>query len=216
MFVCLLEVRGSDIPPGCAVWSVHSQEVQFLVPLIIPLFRNLARTWVWVPKNPVQGIWERGFSSLRFISSIFALCKNLRSLLGLQSGGLSRHGPPRYSQRFHRSIGHSPIKYQEVSSSSLQSLQVGEVPGSIRLWCLFKRLCPVIIWTISPSSFLGSFMRYLDALLLTDGNHILVCLASSNWYHLRHQSLYISCLILSFAQQIGGGMSTLFSIFLVV
>ena len=29
LFVCLLEVRGSDIPPGCAVWSVHSQEFQF-------------------------------------------------------------------------------------------------------------------------------------------------------------------------------------------
>ena len=39
-----LEVRGSDIPPGCAVWSVHSQEFQFLGPLIIPLFRNFART----------------------------------------------------------------------------------------------------------------------------------------------------------------------------
>ena len=44
LFVCLLEVRGSDIPPGCAVWSVHSQEFQFLGPLIIPLLRNLART----------------------------------------------------------------------------------------------------------------------------------------------------------------------------
>ena len=44
LFVCLLEVHGSDIPPGCADWSVHSQEFQFLGPLIIPLLRNLART----------------------------------------------------------------------------------------------------------------------------------------------------------------------------
>ena len=42
--VLFYEVRGSNIPPGCAVWSVLSQEVQLLVPLIIPLFRNLART----------------------------------------------------------------------------------------------------------------------------------------------------------------------------
>ena len=37
--------------------------------------------------NPVQGIWEKILSSLSFISSIFALSRNLRSLLGLQSGG---------------------------------------------------------------------------------------------------------------------------------
>ena len=47
-FVLFYEVRGSNIPPGCAVWSVLSQEVQLLVPLIIPLFRNLARTCVFI------------------------------------------------------------------------------------------------------------------------------------------------------------------------
>ena len=43
-FFLFYEVRGSNIPPGCAVWSVHSQEFQFLGPLIIPLLRNFART----------------------------------------------------------------------------------------------------------------------------------------------------------------------------
>ena len=183
MFVCLfVEAHGFFYQPtsGCPKPRRYFFSlIHFFGFLRVPESASL---------NPVQGIWEKILSSLSFISSIFALSRNLRSLLGLQSGGFSSSNPPRYSQRLVLSIGHLPITCHEHSASSPHRRQVGDTPGSIRLWCLFSRQCPVIICVISPSSFLDLVRRYLEALLLIDGNQIRVCLFS--WHQRLHHSEY--------------------------
>ena len=70
-------------------------------------------------------------------------------------------------------------------------------------------------WYSWVNKTLVSVKRYLEALLLIDGNRICVCLPIFSWYQCRNHSEYISLLILSFAQLIGGWTSTLFWIFLV-
>ena len=121
--------------------------------------------------------------SLLFISAIFASYKNFCSFHGRHSGGLSRYGSPNDCHRLLLSIGQSPIICHEVSSSSVHSLHIGESPGLMIDSCLLSLLCPVIIWTHRPNSFLGSSRSCFDAFLYKVGNQIFDCLWPSIYHH---------------------------------
>ena len=144
---------------------------------LVSILWNLVPTMSRVLFFQSYCVWGWSMTSLLFISITFAWCRKCRRFHGRQSGGLSRKGWPRECQRLNLSIGHSAIRCQLVSSSSRQSLQVGETSGLTNDSCLLSLLWPVIIWIMRPSSALGSVRSCLDALTCKDGNQILDCLA---------------------------------------